>query len=367
MMAGNSFKKNKDMGVLVEYKLGNHRDKKVIFINFPYDLALVEEVKRLVGARWSQSNKCWYVPDVVEYRKRFGLQEKEICEKIKSKFCTENGIEFKKYSETLQLKGYSPNTIKTYTSEFAQLLYFLKDRLVKEIDEDGVKKYFLYCINELKLSENSLHSRTNAIKFYFVAVLKKRKFEMEMIRPKKHHILPKVIHSIDIRKLFDVTTNLKHNTMLKLSYGMGLRVSEIINLKISDIDSKSMLVFIARAKGKKDRYANLPEAVLTQLREYYTVFRPQEYLFEGQYGGQYSARSVQQVFHDALKKAGINKKVGLHSLRHSFATHLLEKGTDIRLIKDLLGHKDIKTTLLYTHVSDTSLQKIKSPLDDMMM
>ncbi len=145
---------------------------------------------------------------------------------------------------------------------------------------------------------------------------------------------------------------------------MGLRVSEIINLKITDIDSKNMQAFIERAKGKKDRYVNLPDTILGQLRAYFLEYKPKKYLFEGQYGDQYSTRSAQNVFAEALKKAKINKEVGIHGLRHSFATHLLEAGTDIAFIQELLGHKDIKTTLRYTHVSKQSIKKIKSPLDN---
>ncbi len=162
-----------------------------------------------------------------------------------------------------------------------------------------------------------------------------------------------------------MTTNLKHNTMLKLCYGMGLRVSEIVNLKITDIDSKNMQVFIERAKGKKDRYANLPESILVQLRTYFKEYRPKKYLFEGQSGDEYSIRSAQSVFSNAMKKANINKVVGIHGLRHSFATHLLERGTDITYIQQLLGHNDIKTTLRYTHVTKKNIQNIKSPLDTM--
>lgn len=146
---------------------------------------------------------------------------------------------------------------------------------------------------------------------------------------------------------------------------MGLRVSEIVNLKITDVDSKNMQVLMEKSKGKKDRYANLPESILASLRDYYKAYKPKLYLFEGQYGGQYSIRSAQQVFKTALKKAKINKEVGIHGLRHSFATHLMENGTDERFIKELLGHKDINTTLRYTHVSDKSIKKIKSPLDNM--
>lgn len=355
------------MTALVDCELGVHREKSVIFIRFGYDASMVAEVRKLVGCRWSQSNKCWYVPDVVAYRDKFGIAQKSIGKLAVSKMGATNVGEYNRFLETLQLKGYSPNTLRTYGNEFAQLLYVLKEKSVKNCDEEMMRRYVLYCINDLKLSENSLHSRLNAIKFYFTDVLHKKSFFIDIPRPKKHAKLPKAIHFIDVKKLFEVTENLKHNTMLKLSYGMGLRVSEIVNLKITDIDSRSMQVFIERAKGKKDRYANLPESILVQLRQYFIDYRPKDYLFEGQYGGQYSARSVQQVFQNSMTKAGINKNVGIHSLRHSFATHLLEKGTDVRLIQELLGHKDIKTTLLYTHISDKSLQNIKSPLDDMFM
>ena len=268
-----------------------------------------------------------------------------------------------RYIETLQLKGYSPSTLNTYRNEFAQLLYLLKGNLVDDLDADRLRGYFLYCINTLKLSENTLHSRINAVKFYFEQVLRREKFFFDIPRPKKPSILPKVINAQDIKKLFEVTTNLKHNTMLKLCYGMGLRVSEIVNLKITDIDSKNMQVLIEKSKGKKDRYANLPLSILEQLRVYFKEYTPKKYLFEGQYGDQYSIRSAQQVFKDALQKAKINKDVGIHSLRHSFATHLLEAGTDVTFIQQLLGHNDLKTTLRYTHVSKKNLKNIKSPLD----
>lgn len=222
----------------------------------------------------------------------------------------------------------------------------------------------LYALIEtLQLKAYSPSSRINTVKFYYEQVLRREKLFFEIPRPKKPSILPKVINIKDIQKLFEVTTNLKHNTMLKLCYGMGLRVSEIVNLKISDIDGKNMQVFVERAKGKKDRYANLPESILEQLRVYFKEYRPKKYLFEGQYGDKYSIRSAQQVFADPLKKAKINKVIGTHGLRHSFATHLLEAGTDIKFIQELLGHNDIKTTLRYTHVSENNLKKIKSPLD----
>jgi integrase/recombinase XerD len=341
----------------VQYEPGKQNGKDVIFIRFAYD-------KDLVGVQWSSTQKAWYVIDSAFYREKFVLPAKGVIGKAAlSNVNPINQPALKRYVETLQLKGYSRNTINTYRKEFSLLLNVLGCRLVDDLDTERLRGYFLYCTNELKLSENSLHSRINAVKFYFEQVLKRDKFFFEIPRPKKPSILPKVISPQDVKKLFEATTNLKHNTMVKLCYGMGLRVSEIVNLKITDIDSKSMQVFIERAKGKKDRYVNLPLSILTQLREYFKEYKPNKYLFEGQYGGRYSIRSAQQVFKDSLKKAKINKKVSIHGLRHSFATHLLENGTDITFIQQLLGHNDLKTTLRYTHVSEKSLKNIKSPLD----
>ena len=348
----------------VQYELTTYHGKDVIFIRFEYDRALIERVKKLVGVQWCSSEKAWYVLDSALYREKFGLAPKNLTGKaVLLNIHPVNQPALQRYLETLQLKAYSPNTIKTYHNEFAQLLYVLKETMVDTLDETRLRSYFLYCINTLKLSENTLHSRINAVKFYFEQVLRREKFFLEIPRPKKPSILPKVINAQDIKKLFEVTTNLKHNTMLKLCYGMGLRVSEIVQLKISDIDSKNMQVFIEKAKGKKDRYANLPESILTQLRAYFLQYKPKKYLFEGQYGGQYSTRSAQKVFNDALQKAKINKSIGIHSLRHSFATHLIEAGTDISFIQELLGHNDLKTTLRYTHVSKKTIKNIKSPLD----
>lgn len=348
----------------IRYELATHQGNDVILVLFEYDAAMIEEVKNS-GARWSKTKKAWYVPDTDLLRKQFGLALTDTRKGPLRKVHPVNRPALEKFVTTLQLKAYSPNTLKTYGNEFTQLLYTLNDNDVNTLNAEKLRSYFLYCTTILKLSENTLHSRINAIKFYFEQVMHREQFFFEIPRPKKPSILPKVINAKDIQKLFEVTLNLKHNTMLKLCYGMGLRVSEIINLKIKDIDSKNWQVFIARAKGKKDRYANLPESILEQLRCYYKTYRPKTYLFEGQVGEQYSTRSLQSVFKAGLKKAKINKDVGIHGLRHSFATHLLESGTDIRFIQELLGHNDINTTLRYTHVSAKSLKNVKSPLDNM--
>ncbi|WP_339890029.1 tyrosine-type recombinase/integrase [uncultured Flavobacterium sp.] len=348
------------------FKLGTHNDQKVIFIQFEKNYLLTQEVKSWVGHKYSITNKCWYVPDVQFYREKFGISpEKEMSSFLASKISEFHQKQIKKTKATIQIKGYSENTIRNYCSELIQFFIYIQPREATELKTEDLKNYVWYCITKLKLTENTIHSRVNALKFYYEKVLNYEKFAIEIPRPKKHLKLPKGFNIEEIKRILAATPNLKHNTILKLIYGMGLRVSEIINLKINDIDSIEMRVFIERAKGKKDRYVNLPESVLEQLRSYYIAYKPKEYLFEGQYGGQYTTRSVQQFFRKSLDKANITKKQGVHSLRHSYATHLLENGTDIRFIQELLGHNNIKTTLLYTQVTDLSLRKIISPLDNL--
>ena len=351
-----------------QFLIGVHHNKSVIFVNFPYNPQLQKELKEKFSfAKWSTSLKCWYLPDVDSIRKEVGLSPKtEMGKGVINKIHPVNLMALKRMHETLLLKAYSANTIKTYCVEFSQLLYLLKDVSVETLTADRLRSYFLYCITKLQLSENIIHSRMNAIKFYFEQVLGREKiFFKEIPRPKKKSSLPKVISKNDIVKIFAHVENPKHLLMLKLCYGMGLRVSEIVNLKITNIDSRRMLVHIEVAKGKKDRYVTLPSSILDDLRNYYRTYQPKTYLFEGQYGGQYAIRSVQAVFKMAMQKAKINKSVGIHGLRHSYATHLLECGTDMVFIQKLLGHKDIKTTEIYAKVSNRHLSNIKSPLDNM--
>jgi site-specific recombinase XerD len=267
--------------------------------------------------------------------------------------------------EQLVLKGYSKNTQRTYYYEFAQLLYLLKSHDVDTMSAERIRSYFLYCAEELHMTEAQIHSRISAVRFYFEQVLGREKMLIDLPRPKSPLLLPKYISQRDVRTLFNTVKHKKHLLMLKLCYGMGLRVSEVVNLRISDIDSGSMQVFVARAKGKKDRYANLPESILDDLREYYRIYRPRQYLFENREGKRYSVRTIQKVFATAKERAGIKKEVGIHSLRHSYATHLLENGTDISYIQQLLGHQDIKTTMIYVKVAQKNLRQIKSPLDSL--
>ncbi len=343
-----------------------HRGQPVLFFEIHKAPEFVLYIRSLVGRKWSSTKKMWYLPDNATYRKLFNLEPRDrMGVRILKRLNASHRTSLELLIAHIKLKGYSVNTLRTYMVDFAQFLYFLQSKPADEATTDDIKRYLLYCINDLCLTENTLHSRINGIKFYYDFVARKRLDFGEVPRPKKHKKLPKALHSSEVRDLLLLTENLKHNTLLKMIYGMGLRVSEVVNLKIEHIDKKNMRVLVERSKGKKDRYVNLPDSLLEQLRRYYKAYLPKDYLFEGQYGGMYSVRSVQAVFREACLRAGIRKKVGVHALRHSYATHLLENGTDIRFIQELLGHNNIKTTLIYTDVSDLTLRKIKSPLDDL--
>ncbi len=269
----------------------------------------------------------------------------------------------------LVLKGYSSNTIQTYLNEMSQFLKIIKEVPASSFSAERIKDYLQFCLEKQGVSENTLHSRINALKFYYEQVLGRERLFWQIPRPKKPLLLPKLLNEKELARLFNALTNRKHKAMLFTVYSAGLRVSELAELKISDIDSQRMQILIRKAKGKKDRYVNLSPVLLDILRSYISVYkpRPRLYLFESdQTNTAYPTRTVQQIFSNARQRAGIMKDVGIHSLRHSFATHLLDKGTDIRYIKDLLGHFDIKTTERYLHVSKRQLVNITSPLDDLM-
>jgi site-specific recombinase XerD len=278
---------------------------------------------------------------------------------------SENLDALNRFLKTLELKAYSPSTIKLYRIEFVHLLVLLNERRVDELGTDQLKSYFLWLLKEQRYGESQLNTAINAVKFYFEKVLLQPRRVFDLPRPKKPLLMPQVLGKRSISGIISSTANLKHRCMLMLAYSAGLRVSEIVALKIRDVDSDRMCLNICRAKGKKDRVVPLSPVLLQELRAYYKEFRPKDYLFEGADGGIYAIRSVQQVFKKAKEKAGIKQSGGIHSLRHSYATHLLESGTDIRFIQELLGHNSILTTHRYTHVSLRKITEIRSPLDDL--
>ncbi|MBK8609013.1 MAG: site-specific integrase [Chitinophagaceae bacterium] len=361
-------------------------------------------IRKQPDVKWSKTNACWYIPltetgyknllrDVAgmatvdsTHLKAYLEQRKKIQETLPEKnaspfkknqsaapvyvdiaaikLSAENTEALQQFIEMLKLKSYSSSTIKTYRNEFMQLLQLLKSKPVTELSVTDLKRYMVYITETMGLSENSAHSRLNALKFYFEQVLGREKFFYELPRPKKWKKLPKVISEEKILEGLLKVVNLKHKTLLLLAYSAGMRVSEVIQLKVTDINSDRMQITLNHAKGKKDRVVTLSKSLLPLLREYYIKYKPEDWLFEGQDSGEHiSSRTAQLIFKNAYKNLGLPPQCSFHSLRHSYATHLLESGTDISFIQKLLGHSDIKTTLIYAQVSKKEIGQIESPLD----
>ncbi len=382
-----------------------HRNAECIGIFFTGSQQITKCIKTIKSIKWSQSNKCWYLllneanynaicKTVGNTVKINNTALREYLEKKKAtttalphtnqtaeppknisayriqNISKNNAEALAQFLQHLQLKSYSASTIRTYQNEFCQLLQTIKNTNVHSLTPGQLKRYMVYAIQKEGISENTAHSRLNALKFYFEQVLGREKFFWEIPRPKKRQQLPKVFSQDDIAAIIKSITNKKHKTMLMLAYSAGLRVSEVVNLKTYHIDSSRMSIFIESAKGKKDRIATLSPVLLVMLREYAKEYKPGKkgWLFEGSVKGTaYSSRSLQEVLQYAKKKAGVIRPGSIHSLRHSFATHLVERGTDITMIQKLLGHNDIKTTMIYLHTSNKDLLKIISPLDDLKL
>lgn len=397
----------------VQLKPLQHRDQECIGIYFEHHTKINIAIRQKAGALWSQTKKCWYVPLSKENYNKLSfalkglaiIEQKELYEHLTKKKGKEkiSNTTFKPDRETvttkkiipvnlkptqvkqekydpifpvnehvlpkleqyLKLKGYSASTIRTYLNEVGTFLRTIKQHKADDFTTLRLKDYLQYCLDKLKLTEHTLHSRMNALKFYYEQVLKKEKFFWDIPRPKKGTQLPKVISKEEMIRLLRAIENLKHKTMIMLGYACGLRVSEIIGLKLKDMDEDRRLLHIRRAKGKKDRIVSLSPVMMVMLREYKSKYKTEEYLFEGQEpGAMYSSRSLQLIIAAAKEKAGINKAGSMHMLRHSFATHLLDRGTDVVFIQKLLGHNDIKTTLRYLHVTNKDMINILSPIED---
>lgn len=415
--------------IQTKLQLIDHKGSERILVQFGYYPILISIIKKLPNAVYSNTYKGWHLPVVKESLASLIFKTKEIADnnldELKQQLIVrkqnqtnktneqDNGvinlvhseqklplifqnksliykglIDPNQYSQKeslarihevnrnvlpemkqqLQLKAYSKSTIKTYMNEMGAFLQTIKSYNAKDFSVKRIKDYLQYCFVELKLSENTLHSRMNALKFYYEQVLYKHKFFWEIPRPKKRILMPKVLGEDELGNLFRALANKKHKAMLFTAYSAGLRVSEIVALQLKHIDSDRMQILIENAKGKKDRYVNLSPVLLDILRDYLKTYtpRPIRFLFESEQTKEaYPTRTIQQIFTNAKQKSGLKKEVGMHSLRHSFATHLLEKGTDIKYIKDLLGHFNIKTTERYLHVSKKALVNIVSPLDDL--
>lgn len=328
-------------------------DKGLIRVQIPYNFDHVKQLKNIGNGRWDPPSKTWIFP--LDKKQDLELMKEGISPNFSNELLTLRGY--------LIQKGYSPKTLKSYLGHLERYLLFSKGA----IDKHHIDQFILYLLENKKSSHSYVNQGINAIKCYLKSTDQAANIKVDsIIRPKKEHKLPKVMSKEEVKKVIDATSNTKHKTMIMLAYSCGLRVSEVAEMKVENIDSARMVVVIRQGKGRKDRITSLSDKMLNQLREYYSEYKPSIWLFEGPDKQKHiNVRTVQAVFNKAVEMAGIKKSLSFHSLRHSYATHMLEAGVDLRYIQELLGHKSSKTTEIYTHVSVQSLTKIANPLDQL--
>ncbi len=355
-------------------------DQKKIGIQFYPDKVIQALIKSIPDVKWSEKFQMIYFPNTPKHfnaihttfrgvayinMKYFARNkpvntygEKLIVDDLRKKY---NRIP-EAYFQKLEIKKYALNTAQNYSSCFERFIKHFPTRKLISINEEDIQAY-LQGLVQRNYSDSYINISINSIKFYYEVVegMPNRFYSID--RPRKTERLPEVLSKEEVLLMIDKTFNMKHQCIISLLYSSGLRRGELLNLKLSDIDSKRMTIRVEQGKGNKDRMSILSEKLLLKLRHYYQQYRPKVYLFEGAPGKQYSGSSVRQIVAQAAKKANINKAVRPHMLRHSFATHLLEAGTDLRYIQLLLGHSSTKTTEIYTHVATDTFKKIKNPLD----
>lgn len=363
-------------------------NQKMIGMKFYPDKVIQALIKTLPGIKWSKKFGMAYIPnnktnfdliyktfkgvawidgkyfftnrplhDPVDQHKQFNIQSyRGRTVDADYRKCPEE------YLLKLELKKYASSTAKTYVGMFEGFINHYKDVELTAIGENEIRAYLSHQVS-LGRSDSMLNQIINSIKFYFEIVLGMPNRFYEIERPQKKERLPEVLAKEEIKAMINCTSNIKHKCIISLLYSAGLRRGELINLKVTEIDSKRMVIRIVNAKGGKDRYTLLSNTLIKNLRTYYIEWQPKTYLFEGPKGGQYSANSVLKIVKRAAKNAKIRKNVVPHMLRHSFATHLLEDGANLREIQILLGHKSSTTTEIYTHIANTSMNHIKNPLD----
>ena len=357
-------------------------------LRFYYDAEIIRLIKTIKGARWNPKSKFWYfplssaTPEWLNHKFSGQLNFVEsTAPNVKSGEAEPEPSRFKEdgtgrnsdagvkileeYAKSLVVKQYSPRTIDTYTSMLRLFLNHFKDRNINELRDEDIREYLLYLVEKKKVSLSYQNQAINAIKYYYEKVLGRETKTYYLARPKAASRYPTILSLEEVKHIIRQIDNLKHRTVISLIYSCGLRISEAVNLRLEDIDSKREYIMVRGGKGKKDRRTLLSKTMLKHLRLYYQVYRPKKWVFEGSGGSQYSDESIQSVFRRAIARAGIRKRVTVHTLRHSFATHLLEQGVNLRYIQTLLGHCSTKTTEIYTHVTNKGFLDIKSPFDNL--
>lgn len=263
-------------------------------------------------------------------------------------------------AQELIIRGFSARTIKQYIAHNQRFLQFV-GKSAREVGAEDIKKYLLFLRVQENYTNTSLNNVISALKFYYQGILKRRLF-FSIKRPVREKFLPVVLSRSDIQRIIDATNNPKHRLLLSVAYGAGLRVSEVVGLRVGDIDVDELAVHVKGAKGNKDRLTIFPEKLVADTQKLVAGKATQDFVFPSARGGKLTTRTAQKIFEHALAGSGVKRSASFHSLRHSFATHLLENGVDLRYVQELLGHESVKTTQRYTHVSKVALHNIRSPL-----
>jgi len=330
------------------------------------------ELKNIRGVFYHGHQRLWSIPNTSDNRialeKIFGndmeiLDNKETTRQPKFKMTPKIAKELESVMTKMLLSGKSPHTIRSYRAALLQFFNHFDHADLRTIDKSEIEKYLHHLKTKYRISDSKQNTIINAIKYYMEKTLNLPRTRYDLTRPKKAKTLPDTLSEQDVMKLINQPSNIKHKAILYVLYSAGLRRGEIIKLRLEDIKSAQMQIFVKGAKGKKDRYTLLSHATLDLLRQYYKKYKPSYWLFEGQDGGQYSSTSIAKVFRNAVKKSEVCSWATPHTLRHSFATHLLQENVNLRYIQKALGHESPETTQIYTHITTLNNKIVKSPLD----
>jgi len=356
----------------------NYSNRK-LKVYFSYNNAVAIELKRIPYSRWNAFELCWevscsdkFMTELRLIAERNGLEFRHHLvskSKLKPRISRHDIENYRECPETYIMKlkelRYSNNTLDSYTDLFEEFINYNEHTAIDDITEEMIIGFLQYLVTERNVSISYQNQSINAIKFYYERVKGGARKMYYVERPREEKLLPEVLSQEEVVSILNAATNLKYKAILMTIYSAGLRISELINLRIKDIDSQRMQIRVEQAKGKKDRYTVLSSKTLEVLRQYVTQYKPQVWLFEGSDNSKYSTSSIKKALRLSLEKTGIKKRITVHTLRHSFATHLLEAGTDLRYIQSLLGHENTKTTEIYTHITTRGFDQIKSPLDNL--
>ncbi len=328
--------------------------------------------KQLDGSFYHYAQRLWSIPNKEIHKQKvtalFGktlkIVETETKPEMPQLSLSEGSrLEMEKHFQKMKLKGFSDSTIRTYQSNLAQFFSYFEGSELGTLTKEQIETYVFQLITKFKISDQKQNMMINAIKSYYEHTLGKPREYYTITRPKKSRDLPNVLSQEEVLAIINQPQNIKHKAILYTIYSAGLRIGEVLRLRVTDIRSQEGFIFVKDSKGKKDRHTVLSPILLNLLRAYFREHKPSYWLFEGQDGGQYSTTSIQEIFRRAVKATGSNPWSTPHTLRHSFATHLMQRGVNIRYIQMALGHSSIKTTEVYTHILGINSKTLKSPLD----